>query len=81
MPFEGFPNQRMDMTGNDSTQVNLRYTGKFGLGQLQARYFDQDTEHFMNMGPDRFSYGTLGMPMNTTAKTRGGGAAGRLALV
>ncbi len=27
IPFEGFPNQRMDMTANDSTQVNLRYTG------------------------------------------------------
>jgi len=71
LPFEGFPNQRMDMTGNDSTQINLRYTGQFGWGKLQARYFDQDTEHFMNMGPDRFSYGTLGMPMNTTAKTKG----------
>jgi iron complex outermembrane receptor protein len=32
IPFEGFPNQRMDMTGNDSTQVNLRYSGKYGLG-------------------------------------------------
>jgi iron complex outermembrane receptor protein len=71
LPFEGFPNQRMDMTGNDNTQVNLRYSGDFDWGKLQARYFDQDTEHFMNMGPDRFSYGTLGMPMNTTAKTRG----------
>jgi iron complex outermembrane receptor protein len=71
LPFEGFPNQRMDMTGNDNTQINLRYSGQFDWGKLQARYFDQDTEHFMNMGPDRFSYGTLGMPMNTTAKTKG----------
>ena len=71
LPFEGFPNQRMDMTGNDNTQINLRYSGEFDWGKLQARVFDQDTEHFMNMGPDRFSYGTLGMPMNTTAKTQG----------
>ena len=71
LPFEGFPNQRMDMTGNDSTQVNLRYTGQHSWGNLQARAYGQDTEHFMNMGPDRFSYGTLGMPMNTSAKTRG----------
>ena len=71
LPFEGFPNQRMDMTGNDSTQANLRYSGTFAWGSLQARTFGQDTEHFMNMGPDRFSYGTLGMPMNTRAKTRG----------
>ena len=71
LPFEGFPNQRMDMTGNDNTQINLRYSGQFDWGKLQARYFDQDTKHFMNMGPDRFSYGTLGMPMNTTAITKG----------
>jgi iron complex outermembrane receptor protein len=71
IPFEGFPNQRMDMTGNDSTQINLRYQGKFDSGKLSARYFDQDTQHFMNMGPDRFSYDSLGMPMNTTAKTKG----------
>jgi iron complex outermembrane receptor protein len=71
LPFEGFPNQRMDMTGNDSTQINLRYKGQFDWGRLTARYFDQDTQHFMNMGTDRFSYGTLGMPMNTTAKTQG----------
>jgi iron complex outermembrane receptor protein len=71
LPFEGFPNQRMDMTGNDSTQINLRYNGEFDWGRLQARVFDQDTEHVMNMGPDRFSYGLLGMPMNTSAKTQG----------
>ncbi len=70
LPFEGFPNQRMDMTGNDNTQINLRYHGQFDWGNLQARYFDQDTQHFMDMGPDRFNYGT-GMPMNTTAKTQG----------
>ncbi|MBV5299860.1 MAG: TonB-dependent receptor, partial [Rhodoferax sp.] len=71
LPFEGFPNQRMDMTGNDSTQINLRYQNQFDWGKLQARVFDQDTEHVMNMGPDRFSYGLLGMPMNTSAKTQG----------
>ncbi|MBP6009026.1 MAG: TonB-dependent receptor plug domain-containing protein [Rhodoferax sp.] len=71
IPFEGFPNQRMDMTGNDSTQVNLRYTGQFTWGNLQARAYGQDTDHAMNMGPDRFSYGTLGMPMNSEAKNRG----------
>jgi len=71
LPFEGFPNQRMDMTGNDSTQINLRYGGQYAWGDLEARAYRQDTEHAMNMGPDRFSYGTLGMPMNTKAKTLG----------
>lgn len=69
--FEGFPNQRMDMTANNSTQTNLRYTGWFGWGELEARVYDQNTRHGMNMGPDRFTYGTLGMPMETEAKTTG----------
>ena len=71
IPFEGFPNQRMDMTANDSTQVNLRYTGQTSFGRVEARAYGQDTDHAMNMGPDRFAYGTLGMPMNSRAKTRG----------
>ncbi len=78
-PFEGFPNQRMDMVGNDSTQVNLRYWGQFDWGLLEARAYGQDTEHFMNMGPDRFSYGTNGMPMNTKATTRGAMVQGEIA--
>ena len=39
--FEGFPNQRMDMTDNESTQVNLRYTGQFGWGELEARVYHE----------------------------------------
>lgn len=68
--FEGFPNQRMDMTSNNNTLINLRYTGKFEWGDLEARYYNQDTRHTMNMGPDRFDYGT-GMPMDTKATTNG----------
>ncbi len=70
--FEGFPNQRMDMTANNSVQINLGYTGRYQWGVLEARVYDQHTDHEMNMGPDRFTYGTLGMPMNTNAKTTGG---------
>jgi iron complex outermembrane receptor protein len=68
--FEGFPNQRMDMTDNDNKLINLRYTGQFGWGDLEAGFSYQDTRHEMDMGPDRFSSGT-GMPMKTKAKTRG----------
>jgi len=68
--FEGFPNQRMDMTDNKNTLVNLHYTGQYEWGDLEARVYDQDTRHKMDMGPDRYTYGT-GMPMDTTAKTRG----------
>lgn len=69
--FEGFPNQRMDMTANNSVQINLGYKGRYQWGVLEARVYDQHTDHEMNMGPDRYSYGALGMPMNTNAKTTG----------
>ena len=79
VPFEGFPNQRMDMTGNDNTQLNLRYTGQYQWGNLEARAYKQNTVHAMNMGPDRFSYGT-GMPMDTRAKTTGAQVQGSVVL-
>jgi iron complex outermembrane receptor protein len=68
--FEGFPNQRMDMTANTNTVANLRYKGQFEWGDLEARVYGQDTEHKMDMGVDRYFYGT-GMPMDTEATTRG----------
>jgi iron complex outermembrane receptor protein len=68
--FEGFPNQRMDMTDNTNTLINLRYSGAYQWGDLEARYYNQDTRHKMDMGPDRYFYGT-GMPMETKAKTNG----------
>jgi iron complex outermembrane receptor protein len=68
--FEGFPNQRMDMTDNRNTLINVRYSGKYEWGDIEARYYNQDTRHKMDMGPDRFFYGT-GMPMDTKARTNG----------
>ncbi|MCE4558158.1 TonB-dependent receptor [Roseateles cellulosilyticus] len=68
--FEGFPNQRMDMTDNQSRQTNLRYTGQFDWGRLKARLWQQRVNHAMDMGPDRYFYG-YGMPMLTEATTRG----------
>lgn len=69
--FQGFPNQRMDMTANRSTQVNLRYTGRYQWGDLKVHGWRQRVRHQMDMGPDRYSYGT-GMPMRTSASTTGG---------
>lgn len=68
--FEGFSNQRMDMTSNRNTLINLRYTGLYQWGDLEARAYIQDTRHKMDMGPDRYFYGT-GMPMDTKGETRG----------
>jgi iron complex outermembrane receptor protein len=53
IPFEGYPNQRMDMTSNRSTQLNARYRGQYDWGELQAQAYSQRTDHRMDMGPDR----------------------------
>lgn len=64
IPEQGFPNQRMDMTDNDSHQVNLRYTGQFDWGQLVARAWHEKTRHKMNFGEDKvYLYSNMGMPV------------------
>lgn len=75
--FEGFPNQRMDMTANESQQLGLRYVGGYSWGELSARFYGQNTRHAMDFGPDRFFYG-YGMPMDAHAKTRGGALEGEI---
>jgi len=77
--FEGFPNQRMDMTANKNTLINLRYSGLYQWGDLEARIYTQDTRHKMDMGPDRYFYG-LGMPMDTKGKTKSAQVQGNIAV-
>jgi len=58
IPYQGWPNQRMDMTGNDSTQTNLRYEGKYDWGGLEARAYHENTRHKMQFHDDKlFWYG------------------------
>jgi iron complex outermembrane recepter protein len=76
IPYQGFPNQRMDMTGNDSQQINLHYQGKYQWGVLDARAWNEHTQHSMNFLEDkRYWYGALsnvaGMPMYTDGKNTG----------
>lgn len=79
IPYQGYPNQRMDMTGNDSEQFNLRYTGQYDWGTLQARVYDEQTRHKMNFLEDKaFWYKSAnqtipapGMPMDTEGKNTG----------
>ena len=59
IPYQGFPNQHMDMTGNDSKQINLRYAGQYQWGALEARVYDEKTRHAMQFYDDkRYWYGT-----------------------
>ena len=76
IPFQNYPNQRMDMTGNDSTQVNLRYKGELEWGTLEARLYREKTRHWMQFGEDKVywyhSSGLVpGMPMDTEGKNTG----------
>lgn len=66
--FEGFPNQRMDMTDNKNTTVNLRYAGQFDWGDVQAKMFRQHVKHAMDIGAQRADQA---MPMLSDAETLG----------
>lgn len=58
IPFQNFPNQRMDMTLNRTDQLNLRYTGEQAWGTVRAQIYHDKTEHEMDFGDDkRFWYG------------------------
>ncbi|GAB2179882.1 TonB-dependent receptor [Denitratisoma sp. agr-D3] len=74
IPYELYPNQRMDMLDNNQHSFNLKYQGKFGWGKLEARAYRETVSHYMNFGADKqLIYGTAvnGMPMNTEGETTG----------
>ncbi|PWB83500.1 MAG: TonB-dependent receptor [Methylocystaceae bacterium] len=78
IPYQWYPNQRMDMTENRSIQGNIRYTGKYDWGSLEAQVYHQTVRHNMDFGEDKqFFYGSLrtilapGMPMDTKAQNTG----------
>ena len=81
-PFEGFPNEYMDMLNNQASSVNLDYKGGFGWGQLDADAFYQHTQHYMNFGSDKDPAGvttTTGMPMWTDGQDFGYSIKGTIA--
>ncbi|MGB7992113.1 MAG: TonB-dependent receptor, partial [Candidatus Methylophosphatis roskildensis] len=68
IPYQGFPNQYMDMVRNQSVFGNLDYAGEFGWGRLYGRLYRQDTEHEMGFfTPEK----TGTMPMNTRGRDLG----------
>jgi iron complex outermembrane receptor protein len=73
MPYQLYPNQRMDLLTNDQKSINLRYTGQFDWGALQARAYQEKVDHYMDFGADKqlLYSGLPGMPMNTEGKTTG----------
>jgi len=72
IPYQGFPNQRMDMTDNEGKHVNLAYTGKYQWGTLEARAYHENTRHKMNFLDEKLQkMNPAGMPMDTEGKTTG----------
>lgn len=79
VPYQGFPNQYMDMLKNDSQQANLKYAGQFDWGKLSARAYNEQTKHYMNFLEAKQS-SAAGMPMDTDGKNTGVVLKGDLAL-
>lgn len=76
VPYQGFPNQHMDMTDNVSKRVNLGYSGAVGWGTLEARIYHEETRHEMDFGDDKLywygpAFNVAGMPMFTHGRTLG----------
>lgn len=62
IPYQGYPNQYMDMVDNKSLFANGRYQGAFDWGQLEATVFASRVRHTMGfIQPDK----TGDMPMDT----------------
>lgn len=73
IPYQGYPNQSMDMTSNKSISFNAGYNGLFDWGQLEARVFRQRVRHKMDVLEDKakaLGFSSINgsyMPMDTRA--------------
>ena len=69
IPQQGFANARMDMTRNEAKFVNAGYSGAFHWGELDARFYYQNTQHEMNILRDKVP--GMDMPMDTRGANLG----------
>lgn len=73
IPYQGFPNQRMDMgdtsgdiLGNKAYEADVRYTRHTSFGLVEASGFYNHVQHYMNFLKDKGgSTPATGMPMYT----------------
>lgn len=68
IPYQGFPNQRMDMVRNDALLGGLNYENAFDWGQLDGKVYYHKTWHTMDTLPDR---DTAPMPMDSIGQDIG----------
>ena len=70
MPFQLYPNQRMDLLGNTQRSLNLRYAGQLDWGSLDVRAYQEKVDHFMDFGADkRYWYGNGVPPVGSGGPT------------
>ena len=65
VPYEGFANQRMDLTDNTSDSVQVHGEGPLGPGILEGEVSWRSVDHEMNFLADKGGAATGGMPMIT----------------
>lgn len=75
VPYQGFPNQYMDMVDNRSTGMNVQYLRDFSWGKLETRLNYHGVNHEMGFFTDE-KPGT--MPMETEGRDFGYKIAGEL---
>jgi len=63
VPYEGFANQRMDLTDNKSDSIQVHGEGPVGPGILTAEASWRNVDHEMNFLSDKGGAATGGMPM------------------
>lgn len=61
-PYQGFPNQRMDMVQNDGVLGGLNYDKDFDWGKVDGKMYYHETHHTMDTLPER---NTAPMPMKS----------------
>ena len=78
IPYQGFPNQRMDLTNNDSVFGNIMHKGSFNWGSLDSNFYIESTQHSMDIGEDKhrlysptFNPPNDRMPMETRGRNLG----------
>jgi len=70
-PYEGFPNQYMDMTSNKAWFLNGHWYDDLGWGAVDLRANYQAVDHQMNFLADKGGDAGGGMPMDTRARSGG----------